>query len=127
MEDAVQTVMTQCELWTDNADMERGEQRTLMEVKGCTLEIDSIGYFPDAPTERGTKHLRELITAVQAGFGAVAAFVIQMDGVTEVRPNLAMDPAFGEALRDAETAGVRRLMLPCHVEPDSISIGDHEQ
>ena len=102
--------------------MERRENRTLMEVKGCTLEINGIGYFPDAPTERGTKHLRELITAVQAGFGATVAFVIQMDGVTEVRPNLAMDPAFGEALRDAETAGVRLLMLPCHVVPDSIKI-----
>ena len=107
--------------------MEQNGNRTLMEVKGCTLEINGIGYFPDAPTERGTKHLRELITAVQAGFGAVAAFVIQMDGVTEVRPNLATDPAFGEALRDAETAGVQLLMLPCHVEPDSIKIADNEQ
>ena len=107
--------------------MEQNGNRTLMEVKGCTLEINGIGYFPDAPTERGTKHLRELITAVHSGYQAAAAFVIQMDGVTEVRPNLAMDPAFGEALRDAETAGVRLLMLPCHVEPDSISIGDHEQ
>ena len=107
--------------------MERNEERTLMEVKGCTLEINGIGYFPDAPTERGTKHLRELITAVRAGFGAIAAFVIQMDGVTEVRPNLATDPAFGEALRDAETAGVQLLMLPCHIEPDSIKIADDEQ
>lgn len=57
-----------------------------MEVKGCTLEINGIGYFPDAPTERGVKHLRELAAARQEGYECVVAFVIQMEGVTEVRP-----------------------------------------
>ena len=65
--------------------MEKDGERFLMEVKGCTLEIDGIGYFPDAPTERGVKHLRELARAVGEGYHAAVAFVIQMDDVTEVR------------------------------------------
>ena len=102
--------------------MERSAQRFLMEVKGCTLEIDGTGYFPDAPTERGVRHLRELIRARQEGYHALAAFVIQMDGVTEVRPNLATHPEFGVAWREAMEAGVTFLMLPCHVEPDALTV-----
>lgn len=100
--------------------MERGEERFLMEIKGCTLEVDGIGYFPDAPTERGVKHIHELIRAKAEGYRAILAFVIQMDGVTEVRANIGTHPEFGEALEDARRAGVRILFLPCHVEPDSI-------
>ena len=99
--------------------MERGDERFLMEVKGCTLERDGIGYFPDAPTERGAKHLRELANAV--GYKPLLLFVIQMDGITEVRGNRETDPAFCEALEDAEQAGVRVIFLPCHVEPDQLS------
>ena len=102
--------------------MERGAQRFLMEVKGCTLEVDGVGYFPDAPTERGVKHLRELAGAVRAGYHAILAFVIQMDGVTEVRANVQTHPAFGEALEAAKSAGVQVLFLPCHVEPDRLEI-----
>ena len=102
--------------------MERGERRCLMEVKGCTLEIDGIGYFPDAPTERGVKHLRELIHGAEEGYEAFAAFVIQMDGVTEVRPNISTHPEFAVALKEAEEAGVKVLPLPCHAEPDSLVI-----
>ncbi len=102
--------------------MERRGVRRLMEVKGCTLEIDGIGYFPDAPTERGTKHLIELKNALQHGYQASIAFVIQMDGVTDVRPNLRTDPVFSSAFTEAKAAGVRILMLPCHVEPDSLEI-----
>ena len=97
--------------------MERGEERFLMEVKGCTLEVDGVGFFPDAPTERGVKHIRELIKAKSEGYRAVLAFVIQMDGVTEVRANETMHPGFGEAMEDAKRAGVQILFLPCHVEP----------
>ena len=75
-----------------------------------------------APTERGVKHIRELIRAADAGYEAVLAFVIQMDGVTEVRPNTRTHAAFGEALEEARAAGVRILFLPCHVEPDKLSI-----
>ena len=102
--------------------LERGEERTLMEVKGCTLEIDGIGYFPDAPTERGVKHLRELAKAVKKGYRAVIAFAVQMDGITEVRPNIGTHPEFGDAMREAREAGVEVLFLPCHVEPDGLTV-----
>ena len=67
--------------------MERAGEPWLLEVKGCTLEVDGIGYFPDAPTVRGTRHLTELTRAAQEGYHAGICFVTQMDGVTEVRPN----------------------------------------
>ena len=102
--------------------MERGTDKYLMEVKGCTLEIDGIGYFPDAPTERGVKHIRELIKAKEAGYHAILAFVIQMDGVSEVRANIVTHPEFGEALDEAKDAGVEIKFLKCHVEPDSLTI-----
>ncbi len=104
--------------------MERGEERFLMEVKGCTLERDGVSYFPDAPTERGTKHLRELASAV--GFRPILMFVIQMDGITEVRGNQETDPSFCKALEGAQKAGVKVIFLPCHVEPDSLSFIDKD-
>lgn len=102
--------------------LERGEERTLMEVKGCTLEIDGIGYFPDAPTERGVKHLRELAKAVKDGYQAALAFAIQMDGIKEVRPNIQTHPEFGTAMQEARDAGVEILFLSCHVEPDGLTV-----
>lgn len=102
--------------------MERGDLKYLMEVKGCTLEVEGIGYFPDAPTERGVRHLRELICAVRSGFLAIAAFVIQMDGVTQVRPNIETHPEFAAAFAEAVAEGVQIMMLPCHVEPDRLDI-----
>ena len=102
--------------------MERGNEKYLMEVKGCTLEIDGVGYFPDAPTERGVKHIRELIKAKEAGYNSILAFVIQMDGVSEVRANVNTHPEFGTALDEARDAGVEIWFLKCHVEPDSLII-----
>ena len=99
--------------------MERGSEKFLMEVKGCTLEREGIGYFPDAPTERGAKHLRELAKA--EGYRPLLLFVIQMDGIREVRGNRETDPAFCEALEAAKQAGVQVLFLPCHVKPDELS------
>lgn len=104
--------------------LEKGDERYLMEVKGCTLEVDGIGYFPDAPTERGVKHLHELIKATQEGYRAIVAFVIQMDGITEVRPNTETHPEFAVALSEAKAAGVTILPLMCHVEPDELVITD---
>ena len=104
--------------------MERGEERYLMEVKGCTLELNGIGYFPDAPTERGVKHLRELTAAVKKGYKAMLAFVIQMDGVAEVRANVATHAEFGTALDEAKAAGVEVLFLRCHVEPNPLVIAE---
>ena len=102
--------------------MERGSKKYLLEIKGCTLEFDGVGYFPDAPTERGVKHIRELIRAKKEGYDAAIGFVIQMDGVREVRPNTATHAEFGEALADAAEAGVRVLFFICHVEPESLVI-----
>lgn len=102
--------------------MERGGERYLMEVKGCTLEIGGVGYFPDAPTERGAKHVRELIRAAGEGCRAVLAFVIQTENVAEVRPNAATDPAFAEAVTAAGQAGVEVLSLPCLVTPESLAV-----
>lgn len=102
--------------------MERRGRRYLAEVKGCTLEIGGIGYFPDAPTERGLKHLHELARARQEGFLASVAFVIPMGGVTKVLPNMETHPAFGIALSEAEAAGVQVLYLPCRVEEDRLEI-----
>lgn len=100
--------------------MEKGEERYLMEVKGCTLEIDGIGYFPDAPTERGIKHLRELAKATEQGYHCFAAFVIQMEHVHEVRPNIKTHPEFGTALEEARHAGVEILFIECEVTENSI-------
>ncbi len=102
--------------------MERGQERWLLEVKGCTLEKDGVGYFPDAPTLRGVKHLRELAGAVREGWRCCLAFVIQTEGVTQVLPNRETHPAFGEALDAAREAGMRVLCLPCRVEPDLLEI-----
>lgn len=96
--------------------------RYLMEVKGCTLEIDGVGYFPDAPTERGVKHLQELAAAAPLGFRCVAAFVIQMEGIKEVRANVETHPEFGHALQLAREAGVQVLFLCCTVKPDELII-----
>ncbi len=104
-------------------DGEKGKtSKYLMEVKGCTLERDGVGYFPDAPTQRGVKHIKELIKAQEYGYHAILAFVIQMDGVDEVRPNTDTHPEFGEAMEEAEKAGVEVLFLKCHVEPDRLEI-----
>lgn len=97
-------------------------ERYLMEVKGCTLDRDGIGYFPDAPTERGVKHLHELAKASAAGYHAFLAFVIQMEGVLEVRPNTETHPEFAEALQAAEQAGVQVLHLRTIVRPDSLEV-----
>ena len=102
--------------------MEKGKRRFLLEVKGCTLERDGIGYFPDAPTERGVKHLHELKKAAEEGITAAVAFAIPMLGVRKVLPNDQTQPEFGAALREAEEAGVKVLYLPCIVKPDEVAV-----
>lgn len=102
--------------------LERGGERWLLEVKGCTLERAGIGYFPDAPTQRGARHLRELTAALEQGWRSAVVFVMQAASIRTVLPNRDTDPAFAEALTAAEAAGVRVLCLPCRVTPDSLSI-----
>ena len=95
--------------------MEKDDRKYLMEVKGCTLERDGIGYFPDAPTERGVKHIYELIKAKEDGYEVSLAFVIQMEGVNEVLPNIETYPEFGVAIDDAKKAGVNIVFIKCRV------------
>ena len=110
------------DFYLEHFDENGAPWKMLMEVKGCTLEREGVGYFPDAPTERGVKHLRELIRATEEGYRAAVAFVMQSDNMKTVLPNRQTHPAFAEALEEAERAGVRILCLPCHVEPDRLEI-----
>ena len=96
----------------------------LVEVKGVTLEENGHTRFPDAPTERGVKHLHELMHAVELGHRATAFFVIQMADAVDFAPNDVTHPAFGEALRQAKAAGVNIAAYCCRVTPDSMTI-DH--
>ena len=94
----------------------------LMEVKGVTLENDGVCAFPDAPTERGAKHLRGLTQAVKDGYTAFVLFVIQMPDVKYLHPNDKTDPAFGAALREAAENGVNVLAMDCAVTEDEMHI-----
>ena len=95
-----------------------------LEVKGVTLENDGICAFPDAPTERGARHLRGLTEAAQAGYGAYVLFVIQMVDVKYLHPNDATDPEFGKALREAAASGVEVLAVDCDVTVEDMKIRD---
>ena len=97
-------------------------KRCFLEVKGCTLEHDGVCAFPDAPTERGAKHIRGLTAAARAGYGAYILFVIQMSDVKYIRPHDETDPEFGKALREASQNGVRVLAMDCAVTPDTMEI-----
>jgi len=94
----------------------------LVEVKGVTLEEGGAARFPDAPTERGVKHIRELQRAVEEGLDATLFFVVQMENIHSVSPNDETHPAFGEALREAAAAGVRVAAWDCAVAPDSLTL-----
>lgn len=99
-----------------------GNRRIFMEVKGCTLEEDGVGKFPDAPSERAVKHVRELIRAAEAGYESCLLFVVQMDRVNCVVPNRETQPEFGEALLEARRAGVSIIARDCLVTKDSMEI-----
>ena len=91
-----------------------------VEVKGVTLERENIAYFPDAPTERGTRHLTELKQAAEEGYRAFVLFVVQMEKILHLEPNRETDPAFAAALAEARDAGVEVLAVGCKITPDSI-------
>ncbi len=101
--------------------IEDGNRRIFLEVKGCTLENNGVASFPDAPTERGLKHVRELISAISEGYEAYIVFIIQMKGVYEFCPNDITHREFGDALREAEKNGVKILAYDCTVTPDTIA------
>ena len=102
--------------------VEQGERRAFVEVKGVTLENDGIASFPDAPTERGIKHINELIAAKNDGFEAYILFVIQMKGIHTFTPNDETHRAFGDALRHAAESGVNILACDCKVTPEEMVI-----
>ena len=102
--------------------VEDGARKAFIEVKGCTLEAGGVALFPDAPTERGVKHLRHLIRAASGGYEAYVLIVIQMKDVSVFRPNEATDPAFAQALREAKEAGVKIIAMDCLVRPDEMRI-----
>ncbi|MCQ2249410.1 MAG: DNA/RNA nuclease SfsA [Treponema sp.] len=104
--------------------MERGKEKFLLEVKGCTLEFDGHCLFPDAPTERGVKHLEELIKAKELGYHAAVLILIQMEEVIDFAPNDETHKAFGDTLRLASSKGVEILCYNCTVTPDSLELKD---
>ncbi len=99
-----------------------GEKEAFVEVKGVTLEKDGVALFPDAPTERGIKHINELIIAKQNGYRAIILFVVQMKEVNVFKPNAQMHPEFAQALKNAKEKGVEIYTVDCIVTPDSIKI-----
>ena len=101
---------------------EGGGKKGFVEVKGVTLEVGGLALFPDAPTERGIKHLEELIACRQEGYEAAVCFVIQMAGMSAFAPNERTHPAFGEALRRARDAGIEVLAYSCRVWPDRLEL-----
>ena len=102
--------------------METETENIFLEVKGVTLEENGTARFPDAPTERGIKHMQELIDCMEDGYDAYIIFVVQMEGMILFEPNVATHPAFGKVLKEAEDAGVKIRCLGCTVEPDELRI-----
>lgn len=102
--------------------LEAGRRRAFVEVKGVTLEENGVARFPDAPTQRGVKHLNGLAQCLKEGYEAWAVFVVQMEGVSRFEPNWATHPAFGQALVQAQSAGVNVMAVDCRVSEDSLSI-----
>ena len=103
---------------------EAGDRRGFVEVKGVTLEENGHARFPDAPTERGVKHLEELIRCQDEGYEAAVCFVLQMEGMKDFAPNDSTHPAFGQALRKAAQAGVQILAHTCRVTPETLTIAE---
>lgn len=102
--------------------IEDGVRKAFLEVKGVTLEQDGVASFPDAPTERGIKHIHELMQCMENGYEAYILFVVQMKEISLFHPNDVMHKAFGNALREAKQKGVIILAYDCKVTPDSIEL-----
>ena len=129
-----------CGLFSDNAQIRRevtfgdsridffvedGKRKAFIEVKGVTLEENGIAMFPDAPTERGVKHINELVRAVSCGFEAYILFVIQMKEILKLKPNDKTHKAFGDALRTASEKGVKVIAIDSFVTENSITAGEY--
>ena len=105
--------------------VEEGNRKIFIEVKGVTLEEDGVVRFPDAPTERGVKHIRELCECIKDGYEAYIIFVIQMRGVLYFEPNIKTHKEFGDALKRAKESGVNIIAVDCDVSENSIDIRDY--
>ena len=106
--------------------IEQGDVKTLIEVKGCTLVKNGLGFFPDAPTDRGVKHLHELRDAVLEGeHKAALVFLIQVNNINYVFPNRETQPEFADALKEAIKAGVKVIFLASNVEPQTLEYNDY--
>ena len=110
------------DFYVEHVDAEGEKRRAFIEVKGVTLEEGGHARFPDAPTERGVKHINELIRAHEEGYDAYIIFVVQMEGMKDVSPNYETHPQFGEALAKAQKAGVKILAYDCLVMPDRLEV-----
>lgn len=102
--------------------VEHGGKKAFLEVKGVTLEVDGTARFPDAPTQRGVRHMQELMDCISQGYEAYLVFVIQMKGVTSFQANWNTQPEFGRVLQQASEAGVHVLACDCQVRPGNIFI-----
>jgi len=109
------------DFYLETADGQKG----YAEVKGVTLERDDRARFPDAPTQRGARHLRELTEAKKQGLLAFVVFVVQMENICSLSPNDEQDPAFGAALRQAAESGVAVYAIGCRVTPESIEAAEN--
>ncbi len=120
----IKLIKPECKYGNSRFDiyLETDKEKIFIEVKGVTLENDGVVRFPDAPTERGVKHLKELQKAVTEGFKAYVMFVIQMDNVKCFEPNRETHPQFAETLKDVCENGVTPLAFDCDVTPNSITI-----
>ncbi|AZO94633.1 DNA/RNA nuclease SfsA [Halocella sp. SP3-1] len=103
---------------------ETDEKKGFIEVKGVTLEENNIALFPDAPTNRGTKHVKEMVKAVKEGYQGVIFFLIQMNGINNFIPNKKMDPDFASALEYAEKQGVKILAYNTYISENQIELAD---
>lgn len=104
--------------------MEAGDKKAFAEVKGVTLEQNNVALFPDAPTERGTRHVEELIKARNEGFEAYLIFILQMKALSYFTPNSKMHPRFAEVVKDAYKHGVHVLCYDCSVDKNSLTVND---
>ncbi len=104
--------------------MESRMQKAFVEIKGVTLEEEGVALFPDAPTERGVKHIHGLCRAAEEGYFAFLIFVVQMKDIRYLTPNRRTHPAFGEAMEAARKAGVSLLAFDCRVAPDEIRLDE---
>ncbi len=105
--------------------LEAGDQKIMVEIKGVTLEKDGAAFFPDAPTERGIKHINDLCHAITEGYEAYLIFIIQMKNVLYFAPNRETHPAFADAVLRSVDMGVQLLALDCDVTADSITVGNY--